>query len=170
KDGIIQTLNVDYVLLTQELDEKGIHTAQQMKDEIKRQMIQLKQQDKDGEETDKYLLTGKTTPLPLADLDIESNTGHKQVFDEIAKQAKIVVNGTTISFYHYNNFQKALGSSVDMASVIDYVRSDEAAKAAKIRKNISGGGLKLIVVLAVIVIIVIVLVVVFSGGLPIPGR
>ena len=173
KDGIIQTLNVDYVLLTQELDEKGIHTAQQMKDEIKRQMIQLKQEDEKGEETDKYLLTGKTEPLPIAKLDIENNPLHKQVFDEISKQAKIVVDGTTVSFYHYNNFQKALGSSVDMASAIDYVRSDEAAKAAKIRKNISGGGWKLILVVVAIVIVIFVLVLIFSGGGPpglIPGR
>jgi len=174
KDGIIQTLTVDYVLLTQELDEKGIHTAQQMEDEIKRQMILLKQEDKDGKETGKYLLSGKTEPLPLAELDIVNNPVHKRVFDEISKQANIVVDGTTISFYHYNNFQKALGSSVDMASAIDYVRSDEAAKAAKIRKNISGGSWKIILIVLAIIIIIVALVLVFAGGgLPsdlIPGK
>lgn len=174
KDGIIQTLTVDYVLLTQEIGKNGIHTLQQMGDEIKKQMIMLKQEDEKGEETTNYLLTGKKDPLPYAELDIEANPLHKQVFDEISKQAKIVVDSTTVSFYDYNNFQKALGSSVDMASAIDYVRSDEAAKAAKIRKNISGGSWKLILLFAVIVVIVLVLVLVFAGGgLPgglIPGK
>jgi len=167
KDGVNHVLDVNDVVFTQKLHKMGITNIAEMDMEIKKQMITMKEIDADGNETDNYLLTGKVEPV--ADLDIEDNAMHKQVYDTLSQQASIsLADGGTVTFYQYNNFQKSLGSSTDMASVIDYVRSDEAAKATKIKKamGISSG-----VIIAVIVVVVIVIGVaafLFMGGSP-PG-
>jgi len=163
KDGVNHLIDINDVILTQKLQAMGITDMQEMEAEIKKQMIMLKDIDKDGNDTDIYLLTGTTKP-PTS-LDIENNPMHKQVYDTLCQQASInLSDGGTVTFYQYNNFQKALGSSTDMASVIDYVRSDEAAKATKIKKAMGISGTTIAIIVIAVVIVVAVLAFVFMGG------
>jgi len=167
KDGVNHVLDINDVILTQKINSMGITSIKEMDEEIKKQMITMKTLDKDGEETDKYLLTGTTIPVEY--IDVEDNPMHKQVYDTLAHQASIVLaDGGTVTFYQYNNFQKALGSSTDMASVIDYVRSDEAAKATKIKKAMGMSTGLIIGIVVVVVIVIIVAAFFFMGGSP-PG-
>lgn len=163
KDGVNHLLNVDDVILTQKLVSMGITDINEMDAEIKKQMLMLKDVDANGNDLDTYLLTGTTTPSET--LDIEDNATHKQVYDALCQQASIsLADGGTISFYQYNHFQKALGSSTDMASVIDYVRSDEAAKATKIKKAMGMNGMVIAVIIIAVVLVVGVLAFMFLGG------
>jgi len=139
---------------------------------IRKQMVMMKETDSEEKETDKYLLTGTTTPVER--LDVENNAFHRQVYDNLAKRYSFVLaDGGTVSFYQYNNFQKSLGSSTDMASAIDFVRSDEAAKATKIKRGMGTGTWKIVVILGVIILVVVVLAFLLTGGGPpglIPGQ
>lgn len=167
KDGVNHVLDVNDVVLTQKLHSMGITNIDEMDMEIKKQMITMKELDEDKNETDIYLLTGTSQPSEC--IDIEKNAMHKQIYDTLAQQASITLaDGGTVTFYQYNNFQKSLGSSTDMASVIDYVRSDEAAKATKIKKAMGVSSSVIIAVIIVVVIIVGVAAFLFMGGSP-PG-
>lgn len=167
KDGVNHVLDINDVIYTQKLTEMGITNIKEMDKEIKRQMLTMKNLDEQGNETETYLLTGTTDPPHQ--IDIENNDMHKQVYDTLSAQASITLaDGGTVSFYQYNNFQNALGSSTDMASVIDYVRSDEAAKATRIKKAMGVSNGAVIAIIIVVVIIVGVALFLFSGGKP-PG-
>ena len=167
KDGVNHVLDVNDVVLTQKLHNMGINSIPEMDMEIKKQMVTMKDLDDAGNETINYLLTGTVEPAPY--VDIEENAMHKQVYDTLAQQASIsLADGGTVTFYQYNNFQKALGSSTDMASVIDYVRSDEAAKATKIKKAMGMSTGLIIGIVIVVVIVIGVAAFLFMGGSP-PG-
>lgn len=167
KDGVNHLLDINDVILTQKLNAMGITDMKEMEQEIKKQMLQLRETDEQGNDTDKYLLTGTVEPAPY--LDIEENAMHKQVYDALCQQASITLSdGGTVTFYQYNNFQNALGSSTDMASVIDYVRSDEAAKATKIKKAMGMSSGIIIAIVVVVIVVVAVLAFMFMGGGP-PG-
>ena len=157
KDGINHTLSPNDVVLTQGLKDAGIHNINEMDQLIKTQMITMKKTSDNGGDANLYLLTGTTTPAEK--IDVENNPYHKAIYDELAKQYSFVLaDGTTVSFYQHNDFQRSLGSSTDMASAIDYVRSDEAAKATRIKKNMGVGMGKIaLIVIAVIVVILVIL-------------
>ena len=172
KDGVNHLLDVDDVILTQQLNDMGVTNMDEMDVMIRKQMVMMKETDSEEKETDKYLLTGTTTPVER--LDVENNAFHRQVYDNLAKRYSFVLaDGGTVSFYQYNNFQKSLGSSTDMASAIDFVRSDEAAKATKIKRGMGTGTWKIVVILGVIILVVVVLAFLLTGGGPpglIPGQ
>ncbi len=168
KDGVNHLLDINDVILTQKLDAMGITSIKEMDMEIKKQMLNLHETDADGNDTDKYLLTSTNNPAPS--LDVEDNAVHRQVYDMLCQQASIrLADGGTVTFYQYNQFQKALGSSTDMASVIDYVRSDEAAKAVKIKKAMGISGTTIAIIVIAVVIVVAVVAFMFMGGGGIPG-
>jgi len=169
KDGVNHLLDINDVILTQKLNSMGITSIKGMDDEIKKQMIYLKETDAEGNDTNIYLLSG--TEKPVDSLDVVNNPAHKQLYDSLSQQAAIsLADGSTVTFYQYNDFQKALGSSTDMASVIDYVRSDEAAKATKIKKAMGISGTTIaIIVIAVVIVVAVVAFMFMGGGGVIPG-
>lgn len=172
KDGINHMLDVNDVILTQKLQSMGITNTDEMDNYIKRQMLEMKKTGEDGKETDVYLLSG--TDKPATEINVESNAYHKAIYDELSKQCSIALaDGSCFSYYQHNNFQKSLGSSTDMASAIDYVRSDEAAKATKIKKSIGTGAWKIVIIFVAVIIIILVLAFILTGGGPpglIPGQ
>lgn len=172
KDGINHLLDVNDVILTQQLNDMGVTNMNEMDVMIRKQMIMMKETDTKDKETNKYLLTG--TEKPVESLDVENNPFHRQVYDNLAKRYSIVLaDGSTVSFYQYNNFQESLASSTDMASAIDFVRSDEAAKATKIKRGMGTGTWKIVAIVGVIILVVLVLAFLFTGGGPpglIPGQ
>jgi len=152
KDGINHMLDVNDLVLTQKLHSMGITNSNEMDLQIKQQMLTMKKVGEDGNETDIYLLSG--TKDPAKEIDIENNTYHQAIYDELAKQYSVaLLDGSCYSYYQHNNFQRSLASSVDMASAIDYVTSNEAAKAAKIKKGMgmSSGKIAIIVIAVVLV-------------------
>lgn len=172
KDGINHMLDVNDLILTQKMKSMGINNSYEMDQYIKQQMLTMKKVGEDGRETDIYLLSG--TKEQATGIDIENNAYHQAIYDELAKQYSItLVDGSCFSYYQHNDFQRSLASSTDMASAIDYVRSDEAAKAAKIKRGMGTGTWKVVVILGVILLVVVVLAFIFTGGGPpglIPGQ
>ncbi len=157
KDGVNHMLDINDVILTQKLNGMGIHNIQDMDKMILNQMLSMKKIDENGKETEIYLLSG--TKEPAKEIDINNNAYHRAIYDELAKQYSVgLADGCTVSFNQYNNFQRTLASSTDMASAIDYVRSDEAAKATKIKKGMGMSAGKIaIIVIAIVMIMLLVL-------------
>ena len=173
KDGINHTLSPDDLILTQQLHEKGVHNIREMDEKLLVEMMNLKETveipDKYGIRSEKktiYMLTGTEEPPKNVDLD---NPWHKHVYDELAKKwGWLLAEGDVVTVFQYNEFQRDLARSDDMASAIDYVRSTEALKAVKIRKKVRSGAWVWVLVAIVCALLVGVMVFLFTGG-QIPG-
>lgn len=160
KDGINHTLDINDVIFTDVMGEKGFKNIEELQDSIIEKMMLLKDKDK------KYVLTG--TDKPIDSVDIEKNTLHKALYNEYCKAYVLQLSdGETVSFYTYNEYQKALGTSTDMASTIDYISAREALRAAKIKKKAQGSWLMWVIIFgAIVALVVIVIYLAQSGQLP----
>lgn len=181
KDGVNHTLSPDDLVLTQRLYEMGVHNIREMEGKIYEEMINLKEWveilgddgkpilNADGTKTQKVLFTLSGTEKPAENIDIDNNPWHKHVFDELAKRwSWVLADGEVITVFQYNEFQRNLARSDDMASAIDYVKTTEAGKALRIKKK-AGSGWLVWVIIAVVAIALICIAAFFLTGGKIPG-
>ena len=148
--------------LTSKAKKEGFSNYEEVVNFIKKEMMFLK--DDQGH----FLLTGSENMLPLSQIDIKKNLAHKKLFEDLSEGYYINnVRGESYSFKHYNQFQDKLATPTQIGSIIHYVKSSSALKAAKVRSKTPGGLWKIALVGAAILFIVF-LVLMLTGG-KIPG-
>lgn len=163
KDGVNHTLDLRDVYLTQKLDEMGITSIEEADNRVFDIMLNFKEIGEDGKENENYVLTGTTEPA-LA-IDVEHNMFHKRLFDELSKRYSVIfADGETYDLSKYNEFQRDLARSDDMASAIHYVKSSEAAKATHIKKKMGVKSSTILIIVIVVIAIAVVGILLLSGG------
>jgi uncharacterized protein (UPF0216 family) len=170
KDGVNHTIDKNELILVNELHRQGIKSIKDMDSYIFSRMLQLKEvkKDKDGVDHEIYLLTGTESPPEF--IDIEKNPVHKHYYDAIAESwGFALADGEVLNVALLNNMQRELAREDDMASIIRYVQSIEAAKALRIKRNIKSNMLLYIIIVIIGILLVVGIAAFFMMGGKIPG-
>lgn len=154
---VAHTPNPEKALLCEKFERDGYYTYDEVKAAIIKQMAFLK--DKDGT----YYLTGsRNLPNPL-EIDIVKNKAHKALFDALAEAYFITTSGRAYSLKSYHRFQEKTASPYQIGSIVHYVKSSAAIRAAKIRKKMPGA-LKYVVIIVIIIILILLGMMILLGG------
>jgi hypothetical protein len=143
--------------------EQDYYDYEQVKDVAKKEMVNLKYKN-----SDKYILTNKTSPLQTEQIDLEHNQRHKDLFEMVLGEYFTKINGVAFSLKNYHRFQEKQAAPIQIGSVIHYVKALSAMRAAKVKSGMGNWG-KWIIIAAIIAIIGLTLYLIFSGTIKIPG-
>lgn len=163
---VAHTVNPERAIMSEALDKDGFVNYDEVKGRLIAQMCFLKEKNNGNN----YLLTGSEKPESPANIDIVNNPGHKAVFEALANEHLIKVNGRCYTLKQYHKFQEKTASPSQIGSIVHYIKAVTAMRAAKVRK---GMGLNFKVLFIIILIVMIGLGVgaffLSGGSLPIPG-
>lgn len=149
------------VLLSNKFEHDGTYTWGEIVDGIKEHMQALKT------EFDNYVLTGKADEqLAIDDIDIYSNDAHKELFESLANEYFVMVNGEAYSAKNYHRYQQTQATPTVIGTFINFIKADAAIDALKIKKQVGmlGGKAALMIIIFVGLLIFIVVGLLFGLG------